>query len=63
MWCLRRGHCRENIILQTEEPKASEERTRALSGDELRAVWNACRDDDYGPIVRAAYCRSSFESR
>jgi integrase len=52
MWCLRRGHCRENIVLQTEEPKGSEERTRALSADELRAVWNACDDSDYGRIVR-----------
>jgi integrase len=52
MWCLRRGHCRENIVLQTEEPKGSEERTRALSADELRTVWNACDDSDYGRIVR-----------
>jgi len=53
MWCLRRGHCRENIVLQTEEPKGSEERTRALSADELRTVWNACdMDSDYGRIVR-----------
>jgi len=53
MWCLRRGHCRENIVLQTEEPKGSEERKRALSDDELRTVWNACADDDdYGRIVR-----------
>jgi integrase len=52
MWCLRRGHCRENIVLQTEEPKGSEERTRALSADELRKVWKACGDDDYGRIVR-----------
>ena len=39
-------------VLQTEEPKGSEERTRALSADELRTVWNACDDSDYGRIVR-----------
>jgi integrase len=52
MWALRRGHCHENPVLQTEAPKAEAERNRALSGDELRTVWNACGDDDYGRIVR-----------
>jgi integrase len=51
-WSLRRGYCGENPVIQTEEPKAAEERTRALSGDEIRTVWNACDDSDYGRIVR-----------
>jgi integrase len=52
MWALRRGHCHDNPVLQTEAPKVEAERTRALSGDEIRTVWNACADDDYGRIVR-----------
>jgi integrase len=52
MWCLRRGHCKENIILATEEPKGGDQRKRVLSADELRQVWNACGDDDYGRIVK-----------
>jgi integrase len=51
-WCLRRGHCNENPVIATEEPKGSDARERVLSGDELKAVWNACGDDDYGRIVR-----------
>jgi integrase len=53
MWCLRRGHVRENIVLQTEEPKANGKRKRVLTGDELRTVWNACdMQTDFGRIVR-----------
>jgi integrase len=52
MWALRRGHCHENPVLQTEAPKVEAERTRALSGDELRTIWLACDDSDYGRIVR-----------
>jgi len=52
MWALRRGHCHENPVLQTEAPKIEAERTRALSGDEIRTVWKACGDDDYARIVR-----------
>jgi integrase len=51
-WSLRRGYCNENPVIQTEEPKAAEERTRALSGEEIRQVWNACGDNDYGRLVR-----------
>jgi integrase len=53
MWALRRPFgCEENPVLKTEAPKAETERTRALSSDELRQVWNACDDSDYGRIVR-----------
>jgi integrase len=52
-WCLRRGLCRENPVIATEAPKVDSERTRALSADELRQVWNTCDDDsDYSKIVR-----------
>jgi integrase len=52
MWCLRRGHVRENVVVATEAPKIKNERKRALSADELRRVWLACDDSDYGRIVR-----------
>ena len=51
-WCLRRGHVRENVVIATEAPKASVERTRDLSADELRRVWLACDESDYGRIVK-----------
>jgi integrase len=52
MWALRRGHCSENVVIATEEPKGNGGRDRHLSADELRQVWNACTDDDFGKIVR-----------
>ena len=39
-------------MLKTEVRKAEAEKVRALSSDELRTVWNACDDSDYGRIVR-----------
>jgi integrase len=53
MWAVRRPFgCEENPCLKTEPPKVEEERHRALSADELKQVWNACDDSDYGRIVR-----------
>jgi hypothetical protein len=43
---MKRGHTTDNPVNQTEEPKGSDARERVLSSDELRAVWNACGDDD-----------------
>jgi integrase len=52
-WALMRDFgCKENPVLKTEAPKAESESTRALSGDELRTIWLACDDSDYGRIVR-----------
>jgi integrase len=52
-WALVRDFgCKENPVLKTEAPKIEAERTRALSGDEIKTVWNACDDSDYGRIVR-----------
>jgi integrase len=52
-WALRREFgCEENPVLKTEPPKVEEERHRALSDDELKRVWLACDDSDYGKIIR-----------
>jgi integrase len=52
VWCLRRGLCNENPVLKTEVRKAEAEKVRALSDVELKTVWDACDDSDYGRIVR-----------
>jgi integrase len=51
LWCLQRGHVTENPVINTEVPKSKSERERVLSDDELKAIWNACGDDDYGRII------------
>jgi integrase len=51
-WCIAHGHATKNPVVATEKPKTAGGRERVLSNDELRAIWNACADDDYGRIVR-----------
>jgi integrase len=51
-WCLQRGYCAENPVIQTQTFEGAS-RDRTLTNDELRAVWNACdMNTDFGKIVR-----------
>jgi integrase len=52
VWAMQRGHASKNPVINTEAPKAKSKRERALSSDELRRVWQACGNDDYGRIVK-----------
>jgi integrase len=52
VWCLERGHAESNPVIDSATVKASPARDRVLSDAELRKVWNACGDDDFGKIVR-----------
>lgn len=50
-WSIREGLCEANPVTGTNRPIAKA-RDRVLSAAELRAVWHACGDDDFGRIVR-----------
>jgi integrase len=50
-WCTREGLRDENPAAWTER-REEVARTRLLTGDELREIWAALRDDAYGDIVR-----------
>jgi integrase len=53
IWCLQHEHLsHDNPVAQTPKPKADASRKLVLSDDELKAVWKACGDDDYGKIVK-----------
>jgi len=53
IWSIREGYCDANPVSLTHRPDTeSRSRDRVLSDAELAAVWGACRDDDYGRIVR-----------
>jgi len=52
VWCLRQGFTEMNPVVGTEQPKRAASRERVLSDDELRRIWRACGDDDYGRIIR-----------
>ena len=54
-WAMRQGLMGPtpyNPASVTENPDARLSRDRVLKDNELAAIWNACKDDDFGRIVR-----------
>lgn len=51
-WCLAEEMIEKHPMNRAAPPNKVSYRKRVLSDEELRKVWNACEDDDYGRIVR-----------
>jgi integrase len=52
-WAIREGIADENPVTGTNDPStAMQSRDRVLTEDEIRVIWNACRDDDFGRIIK-----------
>jgi integrase len=51
-WAMQHGLVEHNPVIGTRKPVGNKPRERVLSDDELVAIWNACREDDYGRIIR-----------
>jgi len=52
-WAIREGlDLPANPVLGSNRPAQPKSRDRVLTDTELRAIWRACADDDYGRIVR-----------
>src|SRR5690606_33828801 len=51
-WALREGYCETNPVTATNRAVEEKSRDRVLTDDELRAIWQACGDDDFGRIVK-----------
>ncbi len=51
-WAMREGIAEANPVALTNRPAVPRARDRVLRDDELRSIWRACRDDDYGRIIR-----------
>lgn len=51
-WAVGEGTADSNPVIGTNKPADEKPRERFLSREEVRAVWNACRDDDHGVMVR-----------
>jgi integrase len=52
-WSAKEGLCESNPVLATNDPTAGRlPRDRVLSDHEVKVIWNTCRDDDFGRIVR-----------
>ncbi len=53
MWAMGEGVREDNPVIATNNPaEGILSRERVLSDAELQIVWNACRDDDFGRIVK-----------
>ena len=50
-WAMKKGRAESNPVLLTEQMEQTS-RTRFLSADEIKIVWDSAGDDDYGTIVR-----------
>jgi integrase len=50
-WAISEGMAEANPVAGTNK-REEKPRERTLSPDELRAIWQACGDDDHGRIVR-----------
>lgn len=51
-WAMAEGMAESNPVANTNTATVPTRRERVLSDGELSAVWRACRDDDFGRIVR-----------
>jgi integrase len=51
-WAMGEGLAESNPVIGTNKAADEVSRDRVLTDAELAAVWRACRDDDYGRIVR-----------
>ncbi len=51
-WAHRRHYVDRNPMERMKAPAAPQSRARILTDGELKAVWNACRDDPFGRIVK-----------
>ncbi len=53
VWGMREGIVRgENPVIGTNTPETAKPRDRVLDDGEIADVWAACRDDDYGRILK-----------
>jgi integrase len=52
VWAMQSGLVEANPVIGTLKPMDTTPRERVLSDVELAAIWRACRDDEYGRIIR-----------
>jgi integrase len=52
VWTMQQGLASANPVVGTRKPTEPGPRERVLSDPELISIWQACRDDDFGRIVR-----------
>jgi integrase len=51
-WAVGQGIVTSNPVIGVNKPPEPKARGRVLTDSELAEIWTACRDDDFGRIVR-----------
>ena len=51
-WAMREGLADANPVMNTNKAKESSGRERVLTPQEMRSIWRAAGDDDYGIILK-----------
>jgi integrase len=52
-WAIREGIAESNPVIGTNDPASHiDARDRVLTDAELRAIWAACQEDDFGRIIK-----------
>src|SRR5262249_51103894 len=52
-WAIREGYeIAGNPVFGTNRPAEPKSRERVLADNELAEIWRACREDDYGRIIK-----------
>jgi integrase len=52
VWSMQQGLADANPCIGTKDPGSGPPRERVLNNDELARIWRACKDDEYGKIIR-----------
>jgi integrase len=52
VWAMQEGLIEANPVIGTRAPQGNKPHDRVLSNVEFVAIWNACKDDDYGKIIK-----------
>jgi integrase len=55
VWALKEGIAKSNPTIHTHELEQNNPRDRVFGDDEIRAIWAALRDDDFGRIVKLLF--------
>ena len=56
-WAMKEGLCEANPVMATNDPtEGMPARDRVLTDGEVRAVWNACQDDDFRRASSSCCC-------
>jgi integrase len=52
VWAVGQGIVSSNPVIGTNKPPEPVARDRVLTDSEVSEIWTACRDDDYGRIIK-----------